>query len=333
MNEFSTLLLQHFDKHGRKLPWRENISPYKIWLSEIMLQQTTVVTVIPYFENFLNTFPTVTALAKADLDDVLHLWQGLGYYSRARNLHKCAGVIVAEHNGAFPTSEEALLKLPGIGPYTAAAISSIAFNNVSTVVDGNVERVISRLYRINTPLPTAKGEITVLAKQLNDTQRPSDYSGAIMDLGATICTPRNPKCHMCPVSTLCAGLKHGDAASYPKKLPKKKRPEKTGVAYIIQNEHGDIYLERRPETGLLAKMWQVPNEGWETSEPNTLQHLNIEKPQKIGKIRHVFTHFGLELDVYYARSKASSIKGFFPLDALPPTPTLMKKVIAELQNL
>lgn len=329
MSKFSTLLLKHFDIHARKLPWRENITPYRIWLSEIMLQQTTVATVGPYFQQFLDTFPTVESLAQADLDEVLYLWQGLGYYSRARNLHKCAKEIVQDYAGIFPETRDELLKLPGIGPYTASAIASIAFNQVETVIDGNVERVISRLYKIETPLPKAKAEITHIAKELNDIERPRDYSGAIMDLGATICTPKSPKCSMCPVHTLCAAHKEDIAEQYPKKEPKKAKPKKQGCAYIFRNTQGEIYLERRPDTGLLAKLWQVPNAGWEKSE-STLP-FTTSNSSEIGKIRHVFTHFSLDLDIHLVDAMDTSGAGWFNLNNLPPIPTLMRKVINVLE--
>lgn len=332
MSKFSTLLLKHFDIHARKLPWRENISPYRVWLSEIMLQQTTVATVIPYYLRFLEAFPTVEDLANADLDDILHLWQGLGYYSRARNLHKCASVIVSEHNGNFPETREKLLTLPGVGPYTASAVASIAFNQIETVVDGNVERVISRLYKVETPLPKAKKEITEIAEKLNDTKRPADYSGAIMDLGATICTPKKPKCMLCPAVDMCKAHKDGTQEEFPKKEPKKKRPEKQGSAYIFMNSKNEIYLERRADTGLLAKLWQVPNNGWEQQSPSGKNlPFPVQKEEKLGKIRHVFTHFALELEVFLVFSENMG-ENWFSKDQLPPTPTLMKKVIKLLEK-
>ena len=329
---FAQTLLAHHDAHARALPWRESKDPYRIWLSEIMLQQTTVATVIPYYQNFLEAFPTVGSLATATLEDVLHLWQGLGYYSRARNLHACANKIVAEHNSCFPQTYEALLTLPGIGPYTAAAIAAIAFDEPATVVDGNVERVISRLHRIQTPLPEAKTDIKPIAASLTPTKRAGDYAEAMMDLGATLCTPKNPKCLLCPVSSFCEAYTQGDATNFPKKQPKKKRPEKSGTAWIHLNDKGEIYLEKRAPKGLLANLWQVPNTGLPAPD-NALTPDSALSFNKVGEIRHVFTHFGLTLQVMLAKTPTNfpktSAAGYFSLTNLPPLPTVMRKVLAK----
>ena len=228
-------LLDWYDRHARQLPWRappnsgRQTPPYRVWLSEIMLQQTTVVTVGPYFEKFLSLWPTVEALAAATLDQVLHAWAGLGYYSRARNLHKCAQTLVADFDGVFPKDEETLLSLPGIGPYTAAAIASIAFDVRATVMDGNVERVVARYYAINTPLPDAKKELKLLAGAMTPNKRPGDYAQAMMDLGATICTPRNASCPQCPFAKTCMALAQGVADVLPKRKPKKQKPTSNTV--------------------------------------------------------------------------------------------------------
>ena len=327
---FRQHLLAFYDQHGRDLPWRQVTTPYAIWLSEIMLQQTTVATVKPYFWRFLEAFPTVHDLARATEQEVLTLWQGLGYYSRARNLHACAKTVVAAWDGQFPTTTEDLLKLPGIGPYTAAAIAAIAFNAQATVVDGNVERVISRLYRLATPLPKAKTEIRPLATALTDPARPGAYAGAIMDLGATVCTPRSPSCAECPVQRWCAGYAAGDQATYPRKEPKAKRPEKTGVAWCIFDRHGRLYLRQRPAKGLLASLWEVPHTGWEEHAPPLPEIAQYHAAEAVdaGQIRHVFTHFGLTLDVRRLDLPTEQPDWVSPATlARHPLPTLMRKVL------
>lgn len=326
--QFHNTLLAHHAKHARPLPWRKNKDPYRIWLSEIMLQQTTVATVIDYYHKFLHTFPNLKSLATATEEEVMHLWQGLGYYSRARNLHKCAKVVLQTHNGAFPQTQEELIKLPGIGPYTSAAISAIAFNQPSTVVDGNVERVISRLFCIETPLPESKKEINTLTAALTSKTQAGDFAEAMMDLGATICTPKAPKCGICPVASMCQGKTMAEA--YPKKSPKKAIPKKAGEAYIITNSQGQIYLEKRPEKGLLANLWQVPNKGGLTGG-NPLPR-GLKKGASLGKITHTFTHFSLEWEIFTATAEEKSKKeNFYDLKNLPPTPTLIKKVLAKIK--
>ena len=253
-------LLDWYDRHRRILPWRAargaTADPYHVWLSEIMLQQTTVVTVGPYFQDFIARWPSVMDLAAASLDDVLHAWQGLGYYARARNLHKCAQVVAADLGGKFPEDEADLRALPGIGAYTAAAIAAIAFARPATVVDGNVERVIARLRRVETPLPPAKPELTRLAAELTPARRPGDYAQAIMDLGATVCMPRNPACDRCPWHADCAARAAGVADELPRKLPKKERPTRRGVAFWTVRRDGSVLLRRRPESGLLGGMME-----------------------------------------------------------------------------
>lgn len=339
------LLLGWYDRHRRVMPWRalpgQLPDPYHVWLSEIMLQQTTVATVGPYFERFLVLWPTVAALAAADLDDVLHAWQGLGYYARARNLHKCAKVVAGELGGVFPDREADLLKLPGIGPYTAAAIAAIAFGRKATVVDGNVERVMARLFAVHDPLPGAKETLHAHAATLTPDARCGDYAQAVMDLGATICSPKNPACGICPFNDACAARRLGIAADLPKKSPKAERPTRRGVAFWIVAPDGSVLLRRRVESGLLGGMMEVPSTEWVPDGVWTTAEALKYAPQGIsvtagwqpvtGLVRHTFTHFHLELTVLAARVDAGSDPdgiwcapdrfGEFAL------PTVMKKVV------
>lgn len=322
---FSKALTDWYNTHGRSLPWRESRNPYKIWLAEIMLQQTTVTAVIPYYERFLNTFPTLKSLASADQQEVLHLWQGLGYYSRARNLHACAIDLVENHNGAFPQTEEELLNLKGIGPYTAAAIATQAFNSRANVVDGNVERVVSRYFQVEEMLPKAKktlrGHAETLLPQTGDFHT---YANAIMELGAKVCTPKSPSCATCPVSFGCKAFAAGKAEDYPKKQKKKKPPQKSATVYLIYDADGKLYLNKRPETGLLGGLWQPYHEGWE-EQTAPLTCLNDNR--HLGFVKHVFTHFTLTLDV--RRVQLEDIqKDWFKKDNLPPLPTLFTKALA-----
>lgn len=339
----STKLLDWYETNQRVMPWRavksEVPNPYYVWLSEVMLQQTQVVTVIPYFESFIKQWPTIMDLAKADIDQVLHSWQGLGYYSRARNLHKCALFVAEKYNGIFPQDLKALKALPGVGDYTAAAILSIAFNHSATVVDGNVERVISRIYAIEIPLPESKKIIKEYAIKHTPKLRPGDYAQAIMDLGATICTPTNPKCLLCPLKEGCTALKSGEPEKYPVRLPKKKKPHKYGIAFWIERqEDAAILLRKRPDSGLLPGMIEVPSSSW-VVEKYPLSRVKIQAPlpsefiQAHQAIKHTFTHFSLELEIY---------KAIVPVDSKIPQdcfwclqndfasyaiPTVMKKVI------
>jgi A/G-specific adenine glycosylase len=260
-------LLRWYDQSARTLPWRAPpgaaapANPYNVWLSEIMLQQTTVAAVTAYFNRFTTDYPTVTDLAAAPLDDILTRWAGLGYYARARNLHKCANLIVTDHGGCFPATEAMLLTLPGIGPYTAAAIASIAFGKRAVVVDGNIERVISRLFRVQTPLPHAKSEIRVHAETLTPTKRCGDFAQAMMDLGATICTPTSPRCDACPWTNACEAHAAKDAATYPRKTPKAPRPVRYGLAFWLEAD-GHVWLRRRAPVGLLGGMTEVASSDW-----------------------------------------------------------------------
>jgi A/G-specific adenine glycosylase len=332
-------LLAWYDRHRRSLPWRakrgQAADPYHVWLSEIMLQQTTVPAVKPYYEVFLKRWPTVADLAHADIHDVMAAWAGLGYYARARNLHKCAGIVTERHGGHFPADEDALRELPGIGRYTAGAIAAIAFDKQATIVDGNVERVVSRLYRVATPLPKAKEELWALAEELTPDERPGDYAQAIMDLGATICTPQKPACSLCPWRADCAAFAAGDQETYPRKAPKAERPQRYGVAFWIVNERGEVALCRRPPSGLLGGMLEPPGTDW-GSKPVTKAAALRKAPLPAewrwseGVVRHVFTHFTLELQVASAVVKGRPLKDaeWVPIDRLGAValPSLMRKV-------
>ena len=302
-------LLDWYDRERRDLPWRakrrKKADPYGVWLSEIMLQQTTVKAVIPFYLKFLARWPTVTDLAAASLNDVLAAWAGLGYYSRARNLHKCAQTIVAEHGGSFPASEAELLALPGVGPYTAAAIAAIAFGIPASPVDGNIERVVSRLFAVRHPLPGAKKELKRLAATLTPQRRPGDFAQAMMDLGAGICTPKKPSCLMCPLQTDCAANAAGIAAQLPVKMAKAERPGRYGIAFLVLREDGHVLLRRRPEAGLLGGMLEVPSTDWlddwvPTQPACSAAPVRADWWPVPGTVVHVFTHFRLELQVLRA---------------------------------
>jgi A/G-specific adenine glycosylase len=301
-----------------------------------MLQQTTVATVGPYFQRFVARWPTVFALATAELDEVLHAWQGLGYYARARNLHRCAAAVVERHGGCFPDTESGLRDLPGVGRYTAAAIAAIAFGRRAVVVDGNVERVVARLFRVEAPLPDAKQELYELAGSLTPDRRAGDHAQAMMDLGATICIPQKPKCMLCPWADACAGK--ADAESLPRKRPKADRPTRRGVAFWLVRDDGAVLLRRRPEQGLLGGMMEVPSTDWDEGPLPEVASALGQSPVEIadpsvlpGQVRHGFTHFRLELVVAAARANAAAPPGC--VWCLPDAfgdyalPTLMKKVV------
>ena len=301
-------LLAWYDAHARDLPWRVRkgrADPYRVWLSEIMLQQTTVAAVKPYYEKFLALWPDVAALAAAPVDDVMRAWAGLGYYSRARNLHACAQKIVRDFGGQFPADEKSLLQLPGVGAYTAAAIAAIAFGKKATVVDGNVERVIARLFAVETPLPQAKPELRRLAETLTPDHRPGDFAQAMMDLGATVCTPKNPKCLLCPLAGSCVARACGDAETFPRKLAKKENAMRFGAAFVALDAQNRIFLRTRPAKGLLGGMAEIPVSPWTADFPRegVLQHEPFRADWILcdGQVRHVFTHFPLTLDIYAAR--------------------------------
>ncbi|MFD1156553.1 A/G-specific adenine glycosylase [Roseovarius aestuarii] len=332
-------LLHWYDRHARVMPWRVGPAdraagvrpdPYRIWLSEVMLQQTTVATVKSYFERFTSRWPDVQALAAADDGDVMGEWAGLGYYARARNLLKCARVVANEHGGIFPDACDALLKLPGIGPYTAAAISAIAFDRAETVVDGNVERVMARLYDIHTPLPTAKPELTEVATALTPDNRPGDYAQAVMDLGATICTPKSPACGICPWHTPCRARAADTQSDLPRKLPKKEKPTRLGIAYVVRRDDGAWLLERRPDKGLLGGMLGWPGSDW-SEAPAPAPPLQANWQTLPDEARHTFTHFHLRLriDVTIINGPVDpEIGEFIPRQRFKPSelPTVMRKV-------
>jgi A/G-specific adenine glycosylase len=277
--------------------------PYRVWLSEIMLQQTTVKAVIPYFLDFVSRWPTMRALAAAPLDDVLSAWAGLGYYSRARNLHKCAVVVVESHSGQLPSTEAQLLELPGIGPYTAAAIAAIAFGARSTPVDGNIERVVARLFAVRTALPDCKPELRRLATSLTPSRRAGDHAQAMMDLGATICTPRTPACALCPIRPDCRAFAEGVVAAIPARKAKPDRPVRRGTAFLVLREDGHVLLRKRAERGLLGGMLEVPSTEWREG-PSPGEPAQRELPVHgtwhpvPGVVVHTFTHFRLEMNVY-----------------------------------
>lgn len=337
-------LLDWYDRHARRLPWRTPPGgslpdPYRVWLSEVMLQQTTVAAVIPYFERFLARWPTVGDLAAAPLDDVLVEWAGLGYYARARNLHKCARAVADSHGGVFPDTEDALRALPGIGAYTAAAVAAIAFGRRATVVDGNVERVMARLFAVEDPLPGVKAHLKRLADTLTPPVRCGDYAQAVMDLGATICTPRSPSCLACPWQASCAARRAGIAETLPRKDRKAAKPVRRGVAFWLVDEGGRILLRRRPEDGLLGGMTEVPSTPWREGAPwrpeDALAHAPVRGLRWVplpGLVRHTFTHFHLELTVLAAEAEADDAPAearWVDLPALgtEALPTVMRKVV------
>lgn len=340
------LLLAWYDRHRRRLPWRAEAGaasdPYRVWLSEIMLQQTTVKAAGPYFLRFLKTFPDVKALGAAPLDEVLKLWAGLGYYSRARNLHACAVVVAEKHGGRFPDTEGELLALPGVGAYTAAAIASIAFGRKATVVDGNVERVVSRLFAVEQPMPAAKPLIRRLTASISPDGRWGDFAQGMMDLGATICTPRRPACALCPWSEPCLARAQGDQETYPRKTPKAERPTRRGAAFVVEREDGFVLLRDRPPKGLLGGMAETPTGRWseDFDVSASVEELAAEAPiaagwrRTAGLATHVFTHFALELVVLKARlpAGAPAPEGarWAAIDALDSEalPSVFRKVLA-----
>ena len=338
-------LLDWYDHNARKMPWRigpadraagQMPDPYRIWLSEVMLQQTTVAAVRDYFERFVTRWPTVTDLANAADADVMGEWAGLGYYARARNLMKCARVVTSDHRGVFPKTYDGLIALPGIGPYTAAAISSIAYDLPETVVDGNVERVMARVFDIHTPLPSAKTELTDLAKTVTPNARAGDYAQAIMDLGATICTPKNPACVLCPWRRACLGRANGTHVELPKKTPKQLKPTRYGIAYVVQRVDGAMLLETRPETGLLGGMLGWPTTDW-GDDPRDDAPIKAQWKSMNSEVRHTFTHFHLRLNVktaYVPMERMPSRGGFVEAGDFRPSdlPTVMRKVFDLVQS-
>jgi A/G-specific adenine glycosylase len=306
-------LLAWYDRHRRVLPWRarpgETADPYRVWLSEVMLQQTTVRAVIPYFQRFLQLFPTVTDLADAPSEEVMKAWAGLGYYSRARNLHACAQAVVERHGGRFPDSEEPLRALPGIGAYTAAAVAAIAFDRRAVVVDGNVERVITRLHAFEEPLPGSKPAIRSLTDAVTPSLRPGDFAQAMMDLGATLCSPKNPACGLCPFSDVCRARALGTAETFPRKEKKAEGKRRNGAAFVAIRADGAVLVRTRPPKGLLGGMTEVPGTAWAAGRDGALDVEEAPFPatwRKLpGTVVHVFTHFPLDLTVYRAHVPAT----------------------------
>jgi A/G-specific adenine glycosylase len=330
-------LLFWYDHHQRTLPWRalpsEQPNPYYVWLSEVMLQQTTVITVIPYFQRFIRKWPTVFDLAQATLDDIFHQWQGLGYYSRARNLHKCAQKIVQDYEGIFPRAESDLLKLPGIGPYTAAAISSIAFEEPTIPVDGNVIRVFSRFFAEETPLPKLKNIIFEKAKDLVPFARRGDFAQALMDLGATICKPAKPLCEKCPLSKNCLGRERGMESKLPLPAPKVVKPTRYGIVFWIENGAGQVFIRKREEKGLLHGLMEFPSTHWVDAETCLEESISfcpfpLDEWQVLDqKVKHTFTHFHLILRIIKGKRQGGKGLWVSPADFKDyALPTLMKKV-------
>jgi A/G-specific adenine glycosylase len=303
--------LAWYDRHRRKLPWRagpgETADPYRVWLSEIMLQQTTVKAVAPYFLRFVARWPTVAALAAAPLQDVLRLWAGLGYYARARNLHACAKAVADAHGGSFPQSVAGLRALPGIGPYTAAAIAAIAVEAPTPPVDGHIERVVARTFAVADELPAAKPEIARRAASLTPASRTGDFAQALMDLGATICTPKSPACALCPWNDACVAYAQGNPESFPRKAEKTTGRLRRGVAFVVRRADDALLARTRPASGLLGGMTEVPTSGWthDFDTDKALAHApslrDAEWRRIPGVVTHTFTHFPLELVVYVAQ--------------------------------
>ena len=336
-------LLAWYDNHHRELPWRvppreialgTTPDPYRVWLSEIMLQQTNVTTVRPFFKKFLENWPRVGDLAAADTEDVLRAWAGLGYYSRARNLKACAQAVAARRGGRFPETEATLRELPGVGEYTAAAIAAIAFNVPAVVVDGNVERVVTRLAAVSAPLPQAKAAVRAFLERDRPATRPGDFAQAMMDLGATICLPRRPRCLLCPIAGSCKARSQGNPERYPVRPAKTSKPTRRGAAFVARQD-GAILLRTRPEKGLLAAMSEPPTSAWSArtdGDVSTAAAPFAAEWRLAGQISHVFTHFRLELQVYHAEVSGRPAPAGcrwvdepkVPGEALP---SLMKKVI------
>ncbi len=336
-------LLKWYDRSRRLLPWRAlpGVAPslYYVWLSEIMLQQTTVQMVKDYFHRFIQRWPTLCDLASANEDEVLAIWQGLGYYSRARNLLKCAQVVVHEYKGEFPSQVESLRRLPGIGPYTAAAIASIGYDKRATVVDGNIKRIISRLFCLNQPLKKADKDIYHLAEQLTPLERCGDYAQALMDLGALICTPTKPKCLECPIRAYCRAYQENCVSSYPVTEPKKEKPKRWALAFVMQTVGEEIYIQKRVQKGLLHNLFEVPtspwkDEPWSLEEGLTSQPISTDWQKQEVKVTHTFSHFHLEVEIF------TTYLNDIPSHALPgpwvkienlsqyALPTIMKKIIS-----
>lgn len=345
MENVNKILLRWYDEHARTLPWRVSPSdrltgmrpdPYAVWMSEIMLQQTTVAAVKAYFNRFMLRWPSVEALAAAKDDDVMAEWAGLGYYARARNLLKCAREIAAR--GGFPDTEKDLKELPGIGPYTAAAVAAIAFDRAAPVMDGNVERVMSRLFAVLEPLPASKPTLYRHASDLTPEQRAGDYAQAVMDLGATICTPKSPSCLLCPLTMHCQAYAQGIAGDLPQKTPKPEKPQRYGHAFVVRRTDGAILLETRPQKGLLGGMKGFPGSIWAEDHPTPNPPIDAKWDTAEKPVTHVFTHFKLALTVHTAtvdQTVAPNVGDFmnqhqFTSKSLP---TVMRKVFDQATKL
>lgn len=322
--EFQKKVLNYFDEHKRLLPWRENQDPYRIWVSEVMLQQTQVVKVLKYYENFLTKFPDIFHLANADLQDVLKSWEKMGYYARARNLHQAAQKVVGEWNGQIPDNYHDFRKLHGVGDYIAAAVMSIAFNQPYPVVDGNVKRVLARLFLISEPvnLPTSKKKFQETADALLAREHPGTYNQAIMELGATVCKPQNPKCNECPVNEFCQAFESGQQAEFPVTLQAKPVPEYHLVVGIVKKkEH--LLLTRRPLNGLLGGMWEFPDGEIQSGEELNFAckrvvmektNLQVRIDEHLIRIRHAYTHFKIIMEIFYCSYLSGTIKLDGPID-------------------
>ena len=343
------ILLEWYDEHKRTLPWRampgEYIDPYSVWLSEIMLQQTTVAAVIPYYEKFLSKWPTVGALAGADLDEVLSYWAGLGYYARARNLHSCAKIVQKNYGGKFPATQKELMALPGIGDYTSAAITSIAFEKRAIVVDANIERVIARVYGLDLPLPKIKTQIKKIADELTPFRRFGDYAQGVMDLGSLVCKPRKPSCDICPWKVNCRAKSMKLVEVLPRKPPKRVKPTRYGVCFWVESPNGAVLVRKRPESGLLGGMLEIPSSTWQEVE---WSHDDLSEADPIsldsclgsvlpGIINHTFSHFNLKLEIHIRLLSGNfstdiAVKGNYMWLGLSTLnnyafPSVMKKVI------
>ena len=342
----STDLLAWYDVNRRSMPWRappgQPAEPYHVWLSEIMLQQTTVKVVIPYFNRFVAQWPTLRDLAASPPEDILAAWAGLGYYARARNLHRCAVLVCKRYDGRFPEDEATLRTLPGIGHYTAAAIAAIVSDRPATPVDGNVERVFARLHALETPLPAAKPQLRRLAAACTPQQRPGDHAQALMDLGATVCIPRNPRCTACPWRPYCAGNATGMAADLPRRLPRRAKPTRYGIVFWCCNQHGRVLMRRRPPTGLLGGLPGFPSTPWTEVRP-TPADVAAARPHPgpwrtlPGVVRHGFTHFNLEVtvcvaDIDHPAAQPGDI--WLPADRLDDAglPSLMRAVASHARE-
>jgi A/G-specific adenine glycosylase len=324
-------LLDWYDAHARDLVWRTppggkaRPDPYRVWLSEVMLQQTTTPHATPYFLSFTERWPTVRDLAAVEDGELMAAWAGLGYYARARNLLACARAVANDHGGAFPDTEAGLLALPGVGAYTAAAVAAIAFGRPANVVDGNVERVTARLFAVETPLPAARPELRALAGSLVVDDRPGDWAQALMDLGAVVCRPGKPLCSLCPLTTWCAGFRSGAPERYPLKTKKADRPHRTGTAWVLRDAAGRVALVRRPDKGLLGGMAGLPTSDWSVA-PSEAAPPVVADWQEAGAIEHVFTHFSLTLTVRVATGQGDYL-WTDPDEARTSLPTVFRKAL------